>query len=251
MSVSSSNLVVYTAWFMPEDNSSTAGGGINSGIRATFEDPTTPATIKFTSTSSSDSQDILLTGRSSEGAIISETVTMPGVADTPVTSSNTYERILKCIVDTTAAVGTITVSGTSEDEKVTDIPPEESGFRRPFYDATADAVSTETYYEKIFVMNTNSSSTLNNATLKEISNGLYNKVDFGLESTKNNIASVINRSTAPGNVPYGYGTGPSGMGDPATLAALDYQGVWLKMDLAAAEPAQNSFYEVQISGTTA
>ena len=35
-----------------------------------------------------------------------------------------------------------------------------------------------------------------------------------------------------------------------TLAAADYQGVWLKMSLAAGEAAANSFYEVQISGTT-
>ena len=248
MSVIGSNLVVYTAADMPEDDTSTAGGAINAYVRATFTDPATPATVKFTSTSSSDSQNVVLYGRNAAGSIINETIAMPGVADTAVTSVNTYERILSCLLSA-AAVGTITVSGTSEPEKVTDIPVAETGFRRPFYDVTASAVSTETFYEKVFVKNNNASSTLNSATLTEVSNGLYAKIDFALELTKQGTESVVNRSTAPLDIDV-FGAGPSGFGSNE-LTAEDYQGVWLKLSLAAAEPATNSYYEVQVSGTTA
>ena len=35
------------------------------------------------------------------------------------------------------------------------------------------------------------------------------------------------------------------------LTAGDYQGVWLKLSLSAGEAATNSYYQVQVSGTTA
>ena len=246
MAVSSANLVIYTAANMPEDDSSTAGGAINSGIRATFTDPASATTIQFVSTSASDTQNVVLTGRNAAGAIISETIALDGT--NPKTGTNTYERVLKCIL-ASAAVGTVTVSGTSESATVTDIPPLESGFRRPFYDATASAVSTVNLYEKVFVMNNNTSSTLNNATLTEVSNGLYNKINFSLENAKQATTSVANRTIAPGSTGP-FGTGPSGMVSNE-LTARDYQGVWMNLTMAAAEPAQNSYYEVQISGTTA
>ena len=37
----------------------------------------------------------------------------------------------------------------------------------------------------------------------------------------------------------------------SALAAGDSQGLWLQLSLGAGEVASNSFYEVQISGTTA
>ena len=246
MAVSSSNLVIYTATNMPEDDYSTAGGDVNSGVRATFTDPTVPATIQFVSDDASDTQNVVLTGRNAAGGIITETIALDGT--NPKTGVNTYERILKCLLDS-AAIGTIQVSGTSQAAIVADIPPSETGFRRPFYDATASAVSTVTLYEKVFVMNDNTSSTLNNATLTEVSNGLYNKIEFSLEDTKKQTTTVANRTVAPGSVGV-FGPGPSGMVDDE-LEAEDYQGVWLRLSMAAAEPAQNSYYEVQVSGTTA
>ena len=39
MSVVNTDLVIYTASDMPENNTSIVGGDINSGIRASFDDP--------------------------------------------------------------------------------------------------------------------------------------------------------------------------------------------------------------------
>ena len=43
MSVANSDLVIYVAASMPEDNTSTAGGAIDSGVRASFDDPSSSA----------------------------------------------------------------------------------------------------------------------------------------------------------------------------------------------------------------
>ena len=45
MSVVNTDLVIYTASGMPENNTSMAGGDINSGIRASFDDPSSPSQI--------------------------------------------------------------------------------------------------------------------------------------------------------------------------------------------------------------
>ena len=49
-----------------------------------------------------------------------------------------------------------------------------------------------------------------------------------------------------------FGSGASGVYPNGTgvLTAYDYQGFWLKMSLEANESAINSFYEIQVSGTT-
>ena len=131
-----------------------------------------------------------------------------------------------------------------------EIPITESGFCRPFYDATASSSDSKTLYDKVFVKHNNSTSTLNNATLIEVSSGLYSNINFGLEDTKQSDQTIANRTTVPTGIGGGFGAGPSGMVD-SELTAGDYQGGWLQLSLSAGETATNSFYQVQGSGTTA
>ena len=70
------------------------------------------------------------------------------------------------------------------------------------------------------------------ASVFEVSSGLYSNIDFGLEDSKQSNQTIANRTVAPTGVSGGFGVGPSGMVG-STLAAADYQGVWLKMSLAA------------------
>ena len=246
-SVISADLVVYTAQNMPENNTDTVGGAINSGIRASFDDPSSAVPIVFYSSSASDtSQNLTLTGRTSAGTVVSETKSLNGTAN--VTSTYTYERLLKVNLSS-AGIGVITVSGNGVN-KVSDIPVGESGFRRPFYDATSSVDIGKTYYEKIFVKNNNTIATLSNAYLVEVSNGLYADIAFALEDSKKADQTTDNRESLPTGVTGGFTSGPSGIIGGALLAQ-DSQGVWLKLSLDAGETAQNSFYEVQVSGTTA
>ena len=246
MSVSGADLVIYNSLDNPLSDTTTAGGDINSYMRATFDDPTSAATMTFVSTSALDTQNISVTGRDTAGDIKSETLGLSGT--TTITSSHTYGRILVCGLSSGCA-GVVTVSGSSVN-KLTDIPAAESGFRRPFYDATATTSASKTLYEKVFIKNNNSASTLNNATLIEVSSGLYSSIEFGLENDKKSLQTVSNRTTAPTGIGGGFGSSSSGLVG-SNLTAGDYQGVWLKLSLSAGEAATNSYYQVQVSGTTA
>jgi len=246
MSVVNTDLVIYTASGMPEDNTSIVGGDINTGIRASFDDPSSPSQIIVYSSSASDtSQNLTLTGRTYGGIDINESLSLNGT--TPVTSSYTYGRILKTYLSS-VAVGVITVSGSSVNN-IADIPVGESGFRRPFYDATASVGTAKTYYEKVFVKNNNTFSHLTDAYVVEVNSGLSDKIDFGLEDSKKSDQTVTNRETAPTDIGGGFGQGPSGIVGTMLLAE-DYQGIWCKLSLEAGETATNSFYEIQISGIT-
>ena len=162
MSVTTSDLVVYTASNMPEDNTSLVGGGINSGIRASFDDPSSDAKIVVYSSQVADTgQALSLTGRNSAGLIITESIILSGTSH--ISSVYVYNRILKTSLDS-LAVGNVSVSGSGVN-KITTIPVGESGFHRPFYNATARAATAKTYYEKVFIQNRNSVSALNNAKI--------------------------------------------------------------------------------------
>tara|TARA_R100000808_G_scaffold23947_1_gene53967 strand:- start:11235 stop:11978 length:744 start_codon:yes stop_codon:yes gene_type:complete len=246
MSVSRNNLVIYTSVNMPEDNTSLTGGAINSGIRASFDDPSSSSKIVIYSASASDtSQNLSIRGRTDNGIIVNETLNLSGT--TQVISNYTYNRILKTHLNS-GCWGIITVSGQSVNN-IAEIPVGESGFSRPFYDATAYPNTAKTYYEKIFVKNNNNNTALSDAYVVQSNAGLYNKVQFALEDTKQADQTITNRETVPTGITGGFGSGISGIINNKLLA-LDYQGVWLKLSLDAEESAINSFYEIQVSGTT-
>lgn len=246
MSVVNTQLVVYVASGMPENNTSIVGGVIDSGVRASYDDPSSPSQIIIYSATGTDtSQTFNLTGRTTAGTVISESMSLSGTNN--VTSSYTYERILKGVLDVPAS-GAVTVSGNSVN-KITDIPVGETGFRRPFYDVIASIDEARTYYEKVFVKNNNPATTLADAKIIEVNTGLADKISFGLEDTKQSDQTITNRLAVPTGVSGGYGDGPSGIVNDQLLAG-DYQGVWFKLSLDAGDTATNSFYEVQISGTT-
>ena len=145
-------------------------------------------------------------------------------------------------------MGDITVSGNGVN-KITDIPVGESGFRRPFYDATASITTSKTYYEKVFIKNNSTSSDLTDAKVIEVNSGLAAKISFGLEDTKKSNQTIVNREAVPTGIAGGFGAGPSGIMNDL-LSVGDYQGTWFKLSIDANEASINSFYEVQVSGTT-
>ena len=249
MAVVNSNLVIYAAANMPQSDSTTSGGAIDSGVRVTFTDPSSAAQLIIFSSSASDTgQTLALTGRNAAGSIVSESMSLNGTSN--VTSSNAFERVLTAYLSN-VGVGNVTVSGNGVNE-IAEIPIGETGFLRPFYDATTSAATTKTLYEKVFVKNNNMISTLEGATLIPVPvSGLASKITYGIENGKGSPQSVTDRTTVPTGVD-SFGSGASGVFPNGTgnLTALDYQGVWLKLSLAASESSTNSFYAIQVSGTT-
>ena len=75
MAVTSADIVLYASANMPQNDSKTSGGSINSGVRVTFTDPSSAAQIIVFSSSTSDTSQVLaLKGRNTAGAIIVENV---------------------------------------------------------------------------------------------------------------------------------------------------------------------------------
>lgn len=246
MSVTASDIVIYSSQNMPTNDTDTSGGAINSGVRLVFDDIVATDVIKA-SGAVQDSGTLTITGRSSAGAIVSDTLSLSGT--TLTTGTQQFERILVVAYDS-VATGTITLRDASTSANIGQIIATESGFRRPFYAATAEATggSDKELYEKGYLMNLNTGTALLSAQVSEVSSGLFAKVAFALEDTLASTQSVANRLAVPtGTGPYG--TGPSGV--PGTdLNPLGYLGVWLQLDLNAGDTAQNSFYQIQVSGST-
>lgn len=246
MSVLTTDIVFYSSASMPTGDSDASGGAINSGIRVVFDDIVATDVIEA-SGNISDSGNLTIFGRSAVGSIVSEVLPLSGTII--VTGSTSFERILTVTSDAIAS-GDIVLRDSSTNVTIGTIPIRESGFLRPFYSATAEASggSDKELYEKVFLMNLNTSGALLTTTVTEISSGVFSKVAFALEDTVQSTQSITNRLAVPtGTGPFG--SGASGIvGDD--LDPLEFLGIWLQLDLNAGDAAQNSFYQLQVNGST-
>jgi hypothetical protein len=251
MPVTASQIKFYAAQNTPADNSTLTGGDINSGLLVAFTDIGPVDKMEFVSNGGANVGDMLVIGRDSTGQIISETITLAG--ETPVEGTLDFERVLIALYDNETYTGIIIMRDSSTSGEIITLENGETGIRRVFYDATANAVGGGdiTFYEKFFVMNTNPTNTFLDVTFTEVVSGLTGLVDFGLENRLANPQTIVNRLTAPTGVSL-YGEGPSGIPDPASnhLLPLDYQGVWLKLTAPAGSPTVNSFYQLKVAGRT-
>jgi hypothetical protein len=252
MSVSASDIIVYGSANMPEDDTSTSGGAIDTTAKIIFTDIAATDDVEILSASGSDtSQTVTITGRDAAGNIVSETETLNGT--TPVTTTQTFERILK-IVCSSSSHGTITIRRESDDATIATMENGIDTVRRPFYDATAEASggSSKVFYEKVFIKNTNGSKDLLSAGIQGTSDP-SSKLAFDLEDATNDNNSVSNRLTAP--------SGGDMLGSPtfndskksvpgSNLASGEAIGVWLQLTLAAGTAAAKTTYTLQVTGST-
>lgn len=141
--------------------------------------------------------------------------------------------------------------------------------RRIFYGAYAQALggSTNTWYEKIFASNDNTSTALTAAAiLKEIDPvGLYSgggSLNFSLCNALDDTSTIttnLNPGTPPSsNTAYSSGAAPQSINVPSPQNLVDgaapntsnAQGIWLQLLLVAAEATVNSFVDMRVTGTT-
>jgi hypothetical protein len=247
MSVVASDIVIYASVNMPTGDTGAAGGDINSGVRVVFDDIVPTSLVEVVSDSGNDTQNVTIVGRDSAGLIQTDTFALSGT--TAVSGAQLFERILTATLDG-VATGSITFRETVTNTGIAVIYPTESGFRRPFYNAIANPAggADKTLYEKVCIKNNNETNALLTATVTEISSGLYNIVQFGLEPTLQATESVADRTTAPTGVTY-YGAAASGVAG-GDLSSLSWQGTWLQLTLTAGTAAQNSYYQLRVQGAT-
>ncbi len=130
-------------------------------------------------------------------------------------------------------------------------PTEIMQCRRIHFDEAAAATggSNVKSYDKIFAKNTHATLALSNAVVSEVVSGISTKEAFMLEGSLNasgTNGSGNNRKVAPsGTFDSSNKNVPTGNLEPA-----DAIGIWCELTLNAGDAAQNSFYELQVAGTT-
>ena len=269
MSLISSELIVYGAANIAEVDTGTQGGAIDATVRYIFDDadgandPTWDGgdgTLKVVSNNGADSMNVTVTGRDSGGSIVTEVLTLNGT--TVVVGSQAFERILKVVL-ASAAAGSVILSDSQNGAAIgTTILTVEAGVtsvRRPFYNVSSDVAggSARTFYEKVFIKNTNATFALLAAAFAETDP--TTNVEFALEDAVNDTGTSSNRVTAPAAGEIGASGFSSAAKTLATetdagttdLAATAAIGVWLKLSLAAGAAATKSTYTITTSGSTA
>jgi hypothetical protein len=235
---------------MPDDDVPTGiGGAEDQTIRVVFTDISANDTVEILSDSASDTtQQVEVFGRNTAGEIVSEVETLVGT--TPQTTTQSFERILKIVMDG-AALGNVTIRKQTDDVEIAVIAIDELEIRRPFYNAAAEASggAERDYYEKIFMANTHGSLTLTAATIEEFADPSGN-VDFDLESSldgsDNNGAG--NRQTQTGG--YSFDSTEKDVANSQNLTAGSAQGVWLRLKLPAGEASDNTTFTLRVNGQT-
>jgi len=108
MTVAQNELYVYGSANMPEDDVSLTGGAVDFTKLVFFNDITPSGTVDYVSSSASDTATIITcTGLDGTGVSQAEAKTLTGT--TPVTGSQSFERLMKGVQTGTAQVGDIAI----------------------------------------------------------------------------------------------------------------------------------------------
>ena len=142
------------------------------------------------------------------------------------------------------------------------LPNQVTQNRRPFYNVASDVSggSNRTYYEKIFAMNTNTTTALTVASILKQADPSSGTLQIALTNALNDTATVANRQTLPasGITAFTSGSAPQTINVPspqnlpngAAPNAAGAQGVWLSLLLTAGLAAAKTSFTLRITGTT-
>jgi len=142
------------------------------------------------------------------------------------------------------------------------LPNQVTQNRRPFYNAASDVTggSNRTYYEKIFCVNTNTTTALTVASILKQADPSSGTLQIALTNSLNDTATVANRQTAPasGITAFTSGSAPQTINVPspqnlpsgAAPNAAGAQGVWLSLLLVAGLAAAKTSFTLRATGTT-
>jgi hypothetical protein len=166
MSIVASELVAYASANMPDVDTGTNGGAIDTTRRIDFVQIAANDTIQAVSTSASDTQNLTITARNAAGAIVTETKAMTGTTAITFSTMGTVERVLQAEL-ASAAIGTITVRRTTGPVTLRTIAVGERGFMALFRKTASDPSVQKDYYTKIFLKNTNATLSLLSALVKQ------------------------------------------------------------------------------------
>ncbi len=253
MSIANSDIIVYGAANIAEDDVSTQGGAIATTIRYVFSDSTLANTLAETvevlsSNVGDTTQTVTVYGRNAAGSLINEVFNLAGT--TVQNGGTTFQTINKIVINASHA-GTVTVRKASDNTAIAALETGVLQVRRLWIGIAADASggSSRAFYEKIFIKNTHASLNYLSTVISEITDTPA-VITFDLEDAVNDNNSTASRlNTAP--------TGMLGSFDSAAkncpgtdLAFGSAIGVWLKITLPAGNAAILDTYVLRAAGTS-
>ncbi len=239
-----SDLVAYASANMPDNDSAASGGAIDTKRRIDFSQMAANDSIEAVSTSASDTQDLTIEARKPDGSVVSETKALAGTTPVSFGTMGTVERILKADL-ALDAVGTVTVRRATGPTTIRQVPPGERGFLMVFRKC-ASSPAQEDFYCKLFWKNTHGSQALLSALVKQSADP-QGKITHALATAVDDTGSVTNRKTAPAGLTFD----DADKAVPGTdLGAGKAIGVWLRLRLAANDPAFRDTYTSELAGAS-
>lgn len=252
MAVVDSDIIIYGAASMPDDDVATQiGGAIDVTIRVVFVDVDPDGRIEMVSDNAGDTMNVTAHYIKDDGTITSETVALNGTS--VATFADTMKTILKIII-ASAAAGTVTIQELSAGDPIFDFNPGELEMRRVFYNALAEESggTVKTYYDKVFIKNTNVTADVLTSAQVLLQADPSGVMAFALETVLDGTTDNgggNNRQVAP--TAFTFDTTTKNVANSANLTDGAAQGVWLQMTLAAGTPAAESTFTLRLAGVAA
>jgi hypothetical protein len=142
------------------------------------------------------------------------------------------------------------------------LPSQVTQNRRPFYNVASDVTggANRTYYEKIFAVNTNTTTALTVASLIKQADPATGTLQFALTNALNDTSSIANRQTLPTVAITAFSSGaapqtiavpsPQNLPSGAAPNAAGAQGIWISLLLTAGLAAAKTSFTLRAVGTT-
>jgi hypothetical protein len=210
-----------------------------------------------------------ITLASGQGASCSVGMILRITNNSPAGVNNQLRRIVSISTDTISVNrdwGTVPTNATTYSVfhgMLFDLLPNQvTQNRRPFYNAASDVTggSNRTYYEKIFCVNTNTTTALTVASILKQADPSSGTLQLALTNVLNDTGTVANRQTTPGSGITAFTSGsapqtinvpsPQNLPSGAAPNAAGAQGVWLSLLLVAGLAAAKTSFTLRATGTT-
>ncbi len=251
MAITSTDLVCYAAASMPDADTGTNGGAIDTLRYVDFTQIAANDDIEVISSSASDTQNCTITARDASGSVVTETKALTGLTAAIFSTLGVVERVLTVEL-ASVSIGTVTVRRSVAGTTLRALPAGKRGFMMLFRKAASDPSLQKDFYAKVFWKNEHATLALLGATVKQNADP-DSRITHLIAGAVNDTATTADRVTAPAS---GDTKDPDTFDDSdkavpgADLAAGAAIGVWLRLRLPAADPPHRTTYTTEISGTS-
>jgi len=251
MAVVDSDIVYFGSQVMANDDLTTQiGGAIDLTTNVIFVDIDPDGTVEALS-DGADTRMLTIHFIDNTGVVTSETRTLTGAA--PVAFTSIMKTILRAVLSAPDGVRTVTIRETGPVDDLIVLGPTIITVRRVFHDVIAEGASgnTRTYFDKVFVKNTNGVDSLTASEVLLIDD-VQGVITFALEFTLDGITDNgvgNNRQVAP--IAFVFDQTTKAVANSGNLTPGSAQGIWLQNTLPQGFAAQESTFSLRLAGVAA